>query len=282
MARQATRLYQRVRGRCSQARHRAGLLRRRGGPQPRHPRKPPSFLEDFLPRPRATRPSPARATSPPSRRSCAASAPTTSASSCGARHPKKSGGVLRQGGDVTFRFIEGHNGRTMARPPDVRTRWRCRRRATTPGASARPASPGAERREALLGADPGGPRQGEAPLRQPRIHAELRAGDRACSVNTVAKLMRDNGIRASRRPGSSAARPTRNHRLPVADNVLGRRFDPESGQREVGRGHHLRADSRGLPVPGGRGRPLLAAGRGLVDGRTTWRAAWWSMPWRWR
>ena len=48
-----------------------------------------------------------------------------------------------------------------------------------------------------------------------------------CCVNTVAKLMRDNGIRAK------TARKFRcttdsNHDLPVADNVLDRQFDPEA------------------------------------------------------
>jgi putative transposase len=58
----------------------------------------------------------------------------------------------------------------------------------------------------------------------PRIQAELEARGVGCCVNTVAKLMRDNGIRAK------SARKFRittdsNHSLPVAANVLDRRFD---------------------------------------------------------
>ena len=65
----------------------------------------------------------------------------------------------------------------------------------------------------------------------PRIHAELAARGHDCSVNTVAKLMRDNDLRAK------TARKFRhttdsNHALPVAENVLGRRFDPEAANEK--------------------------------------------------
>jgi putative transposase len=58
----------------------------------------------------------------------------------------------------------------------------------------------------------------------PRIHAELEGRGVECCVNTVAKLMHDNDIRAK------TARKFRNttdsnHALPVALNVLGRQFD---------------------------------------------------------
>jgi transposase InsO family protein len=61
----------------------------------------------------------------------------------------------------------------------------------------------------------------------PRIHAELQARAVACCVNTVAKLMHDNGIRAK------TARKFRNttdssHSLPVADNILDRQFDAQA------------------------------------------------------
>ena len=61
----------------------------------------------------------------------------------------------------------------------------------------------------------------------PRIHAELAARGHDCCVNTVAKLMRDHEIRAK------TARKFRcttdsDHDLPVADNLLGRQFDPEA------------------------------------------------------
>ena len=59
----------------------------------------------------------------------------------------------------------------------------------------------------------------------PRLHAELTARAAPCCVNTVAKLMRTQGIAAK------TARKFRhttdsNHDLPVADNLLERAFDP--------------------------------------------------------
>ena len=58
----------------------------------------------------------------------------------------------------------------------------------------------------------------------PRRHRELVARGHGCCVNTVARLMRDNDIRAK------TVRKFRhttdsNHPLPVADNVLDRQFD---------------------------------------------------------
>jgi putative transposase len=68
----------------------------------------------------------------------------------------------------------------------------------------------------------------------PRIHAELKAHDIECCVNTVAKLMHDNDIRAK------TARKFRNttdsnHPLPVAANLLDRQFDAQGpNKRWVG------------------------------------------------
>ena len=67
----------------------------------------------------------------------------------------------------------------------------------------------------------------------PRIHAELQARGVDCCVNTVAKLMSDNDIRAK------TARKFRNttdsnHALPVADNVLDRQFDAARGPTNAG------------------------------------------------
>ena len=61
----------------------------------------------------------------------------------------------------------------------------------------------------------------------PRVHAELAARGQGCCLNTVAKLMHDNDIRAK------TARKFRcttdsNHGLPVADNLLDRQFDPDA------------------------------------------------------
>ena len=60
----------------------------------------------------------------------------------------------------------------------------------------------------------------------PRIAAELQARGVPCSVNTVAKLMHGNGIRAKTARKFKATTDSK-HTRPVAENVLDRQFDPE-------------------------------------------------------
>jgi putative transposase len=60
----------------------------------------------------------------------------------------------------------------------------------------------------------------------PRIHAELVAQGQACSVNFVAKLMREAGIAAKTKRKFRQTTDS-NHSMPVAQNVLDREFDPE-------------------------------------------------------
>jgi transposase InsO family protein len=62
----------------------------------------------------------------------------------------------------------------------------------------------------------------------PRIHEELLKGRKVkCSVNTVARLMRENGIRAK---SAKKFRNTTdsNHSHPVAENVLDRQFGAQA------------------------------------------------------
>src|SRR5262249_19811955 len=60
----------------------------------------------------------------------------------------------------------------------------------------------------------------------PRIHAELVSRGHECSVNFVAKLMREAGIAAKTKRKFRQTTDS-NHTLPMADNVLDREFDPE-------------------------------------------------------
>ena len=60
----------------------------------------------------------------------------------------------------------------------------------------------------------------------PRVHAELVARGRDCCVNFVAKLMREAGIAAKAKRKFRQTTDSK-HALPVAENVLGRQFDPE-------------------------------------------------------
>ena len=59
----------------------------------------------------------------------------------------------------------------------------------------------------------------------PRMTAELNARGHACSENTVARLMREHGIRA-KAPRRSVRTTDSQHALPVAENLLARDFSP--------------------------------------------------------
>jgi transposase InsO family protein len=124
---------------------------------------------------------------------------------------------------MTFRFIEAHK-------DEWPVRVMCATLEVSPAGYyawlVRPPSFQQQRREALLVLIQGVHAAVKQRYGSPRIHAELAARGEACSVNTVAKLMRDNDIRAK------SARKFRcttdsNHPLPVAANVLARQFDPE-------------------------------------------------------
>src|SRR6202158_4260474 len=131
-------------------------------------------------------------------------------------------GVLRQGGDMTFRFIEDHRQhwpvRLLCQTLEVSTAgyyaWRDR-----------PISVRQERRDALGVAIRAIHAEVKARYGSPRIHAELAARGRDCCVNTVARLMRHNDILA-KTAGKFRQTTDSNHDLPVAENLLDRQFDP--------------------------------------------------------
>ena len=91
----------------------------------------------------------------------------------------------------------------------------------------RPTSAQQQRRDALLVEIAAVHAEVKERYGSPRIHAELQARGVECCVNTVAKLMHDNDIRAK------TARKFKNttdsdHPLPVADNLLDRQFDAQA------------------------------------------------------
>jgi len=124
---------------------------------------------------------------------------------------------------VTFAFIEEHRAvwpvtvlcATLGVSPQGFYAWR-----------ARPASARQQRRDALLVAMRAMHAEFKQRYGSPRMYRELRARGVPCSRNTVAKLMRADGLRAK------AARKFRhttdsNHRLPVAENLLDRQFEAQ-------------------------------------------------------
>jgi putative transposase len=125
---------------------------------------------------------------------------------------------------MTFRFIEEHRHqwpvRLLGETLEVSTAgyyaWR-----------QRPTSAREQRRDALVAEIRAIHAEVKARYGRPRIHAELIARGEDCCVNTVAKLMRDNDI-AARTARKFRCTTDSNHDLPVAENLLGRQFDPAS------------------------------------------------------
>jgi putative transposase len=86
-------------------------------------------------------------------------------------------------------------------------------------------SPAEQRRQELVGAIGEVHAAVRGRYGSPRMTAELNARGHDCSENTVAKLMRAGGIRA-KAPRRFVRTTDSNHRLPVAENLLARDFDP--------------------------------------------------------
>jgi transposase InsO family protein len=94
----------------------------------------------------------------------------------------------------------------------------------------RPRSTRAARDDALVVAIKAVHREAKARYGSPRIHAELVSRGSPCCVNTVARLMRREGIAAKTKRKFRCTTDS-NHDRPVADNVLARRFEPEAANR---------------------------------------------------
>jgi putative transposase len=124
---------------------------------------------------------------------------------------------------MTYRFIDAHKDRWPVR-------LLCRTLEVAPAGyyAWRHRSPSLreQRREALVVEIRAIHAQVKARYGSPRVHAELRGRGRGCCVNTVAKLMRDNDIAAKTARKFRVTTTDSDHDLPVADNLLGRRFDP--------------------------------------------------------
>jgi putative transposase len=130
---------------------------------------------------------------------------------------------------MTFRFIEDHRGhwsvRLLCETLEVSTAgyyaWR-----------ERPTSAREQRRDVLAVEIRAIHAEVKARYGSPRIHAELAARGQTCCVNTVAKVMRDQGITAKTARQFRCTTTDSNHDLSVAENVLDRQFDP-SGPNET-------------------------------------------------
>ncbi len=87
-------------------------------------------------------------------------------------------------------------------------------------------SPAEQRRQELVGVIEEVHAEVKSRYGSPRMTVALNARGHECSENTVAKLMRTSGIRA-KAPRRFIRTTDSNHRLPVAENVLARNFEPD-------------------------------------------------------
>ena len=95
----------------------------------------------------------------------------------------------------------------------------------------------------------------------PRVHAQLEKRGRRVSRKRVARVMRQRNLAGKRRRRFRIT-TMRDETLPVAPNVLARRFTQSA---RVGRRHHVPLDARRLDVPRGADRSLLATRCRLGD-----------------
>jgi putative transposase len=125
---------------------------------------------------------------------------------------------------MRYDFVERHRGRWLVR-------LMCRVLHVSAGGyydwRGRPKSDTAARRDVLVIAIKAIHGEVKARYGSPRMHAELVARIGPCCVNTVARLMRQEGITAKTKRKFPVTTDS-NHNRPVAENVLNRRFEPEA------------------------------------------------------
>ena len=128
---------------------------------------------------------------------------------------------------MRYDFVERHRGRWPIR-------LMCRVLRVSPGGyddwRGRPQSSRAAGREALVVAIKAIHGEVKARYGSPRIPAEVVARGVPCCVNTVARLMHQEGIAAVTKRKFRVTTDS-NHDRPVAENVLDRQFEPEASNR---------------------------------------------------
>ena len=123
---------------------------------------------------------------------------------------------------MKYRFIDEHRRQWPVR-------LMCRLLQVSPGGyytwRDRPASACRQRRQTLVVEIQAIHQQFQERYGSPRIYKELRARGLDCCVNTVAKLMRQQGIAAKTKRKFRCTTDS-DHDRPVADNLLDRQFEP--------------------------------------------------------
>ncbi|MDG3005841.1 IS3 family transposase [Paludisphaera sp. Pla2] len=128
---------------------------------------------------------------------------------------------------MRYDFVESHRERWPVR-------LMCRVLRVSPGGyydwRGRPQSTRAARQDALVVSIKAIHGEVKARYGSPRIHAELAARGEPCCVNTVARLMRREGIAAKTKRKFRVTTDS-NHARPVAENELDRQFEPGAPDR---------------------------------------------------
>jgi putative transposase len=128
---------------------------------------------------------------------------------------------------VRYAFIQDHQEQWPVR-------LLCQVLGVSPGGfyawAARPAGTREQRRDTLVVQLKAVHQEMKARYGSPRLHAELVARGHDCCVNTVARLMREHGIAAKTKRRFRHTTDS-NHDRPVAENVLGRRFEPAASNQ---------------------------------------------------
>jgi putative transposase len=128
---------------------------------------------------------------------------------------------------LTFQFIADHSDQWPVT-------WMCEALEVSASGyyawATRVDSPAEQRRQELLGAIEEIHAEVKGRYGSPRMTPELNSRGHKCSENMVAKLMNAHGIQA-RAPRRFIRTTDSNHKLPVAENLLARDFDP-SGPNE--------------------------------------------------
>ena len=179
----------------------------------------------------------------------------------GARHLKKSDGLLRQGIDVRFAFIEAEKARfpvtMMCRLLEVSRSGfyasRGRRESTRAGEDRR-----------LLVNIKASHTASRGTYGSPRVHRDLVEDGVAVGRHRVARLMHQEGLRSKRR---RRYRVTTNsdHHHPVAANVLERDFTADAENCKWAADITYVWTRCGWLYPGGGARPVLAPGGRMGD-----------------
>jgi hypothetical protein len=162
---------------------------------------------------------------------------------------KKSDGLLREGDDVKFAFIAAEKAWA---PVAVSCKLLGVSRSgfyawVERGPSARKAED--EKLAVHIRAihEASGKRYGS-----PRVHAELEAEGVDVSRKRVARLMAELGLESVRKRPYKATTDSK-HALPVAENILDRKFEVDAPNVAWVTGDHVRLDRGGVVVP--RGNP---------------------------